>query len=40
MIFNAAADFSATKNPNGVWSYGWSPTLGGTFVLDADHQNI
>jgi hypothetical protein len=22
--FNAAADFSATSNPNGAWSYGWS----------------
>jgi PEP-CTERM motif len=27
MIFNAAADFSTTNNPNGVWSYGFSSTL-------------
>ena len=29
--FDAAADFSTNSNPNGVWSYGWSSTLGGTF---------
>ena len=29
--FNAAADFSATLNPNGAWSYGETPTLGGSF---------
>lgn len=26
-------DFSATSNPNGVWSYGSIPSLGGTFTL-------
>lgn len=26
--FNAGADFSSTDNPNHVWSYGWSSTLG------------
>ncbi len=26
-IYDAAADFSPTNNPNGVWSYGWSQTL-------------
>ena len=33
-VYDAAADFSATTNPNGVWSYGWSLTLGSTFNLD------
>jgi hypothetical protein len=37
-IFDVAADFSPTNNPNGVWSYGWSQTLGSTFVLDTVHQ--
>lgn len=31
---DAAADFSLASNPNGVWSYGWSSTLGGSFNLD------
>jgi hypothetical protein len=26
-IWDVAADFSATNNPNGVWSYGWSSEL-------------
>lgn len=31
---DAAAEFSATNNPNGVWRYGWSSaTLGSTFNL-------
>jgi hypothetical protein len=30
---DVAADFSATNNPNGVWHYGWSATLGSPFVL-------
>ena len=30
---DAAADFSASANPNGVWSYGSEATLGGPFVL-------
>jgi len=29
--FDAFADFSATQNPNGVWSYGQTPSLGGSF---------
>jgi hypothetical protein len=29
----AALDFSSTLNPNGSWSYGSTPTLGGTFTL-------
>ena len=34
IVYNAAADFSTASNPNGVWSYGWSNTLGGPMVLD------
>src|SRR5271166_5060477 len=32
-MFNAASDFSLNSNPNGVWSYGYSTTLGGPFLL-------
>jgi DNA-binding SARP family transcriptional activator len=32
--YDAARDFSLAGNPNGVWSYGWSPSLGGRFVRD------
>ncbi len=35
--YNAAADFSPENNPNGVWSYGWTPTLGGSFAADTIH---
>jgi hypothetical protein len=31
--YNAGQDFSATNNPNGQWSYGWSQTSGSTFNL-------
>ncbi|MDD5580138.1 MAG: hypothetical protein PHY16_12770 [Methylobacter sp.] len=31
--FNAAADFSSSNDPNSVWSYGWSETLGSTLNL-------
>ncbi len=37
--YDPAADFSPTSNPNGVWSYGWTQTLGSTFNLDAIHEN-
>ncbi len=33
IIFDAAADFSPTQNPNGVWSYGQSATLTSPFLL-------
>ena len=26
-------EFSIVNNPNGVWSYGFTPTLGGSFSL-------
>src|SRR5262245_36647122 len=33
-VYNAAADFSATKNPTDEgWSYGWSQRLGSEFLL-------
>lgn len=32
--FDAATDFSLGSNPNGVWSYGYSSTLGGPFTPD------
>jgi hypothetical protein len=32
-IYDAVSDFSITANPNGVWSYGWSATLGGPLNL-------
>lgn len=38
-VYDAAADFSATSNPNGVWSYGQEPTLGGSLSLYTVHNN-
>jgi hypothetical protein len=35
--FNPAAEFSASQNPNGVWSYGASDTLAGPITL---HQRV
>jgi hypothetical protein len=32
-VYDAADDFSAVNNPNGVWMYGYSNTLGGSFNL-------
>lgn len=32
-VYDAAADFSIASNPNGVWSYGYTTTLGGTPTL-------
>jgi hypothetical protein len=32
-VADVAADFSLTSNPNGVWRYGWSMTLGSPFIL-------
>lgn len=34
--YDGAADFSLNSNPNGVWSYGYSATLGGTMTLDLE----
>jgi hypothetical protein len=38
--FDVAADFSATNNPNGVWSYGWSSTLTSALNLYPDNGKI
>ena len=38
-IHDVAADFSSTSNPNGVWSYGFSTTLGSAFTLGSTHGN-
>jgi hypothetical protein len=32
-LYSAAADFSISGNPNGVWSYGYSATLGSALTL-------
>jgi hypothetical protein len=32
-VWNPATQFSATANPNGVWSYGYEASPGGTFSL-------
>lgn len=37
-VFDVAADFSSSDNPNGVWSYGWSLHLGSPFILSTDHR--
>lgn len=39
LIYDAAADFSPTSNPNSVWSYGSSATLGSAFILGTAHGN-
>lgn len=31
--YDVAADFSLANNPSGTWSYGYTPTLGGSFNL-------
>jgi endonuclease YncB( thermonuclease family) len=38
LISDVAADFSRTSNPNGVWRYGWSFTLGSSFILSTDRR--
>jgi hypothetical protein len=32
-VYDAVVDFSASANPNGVWAYGWSATLGSALNL-------
>jgi hypothetical protein len=34
ITYDAAMDFSLNSNPNGVWSYGYSATLGSPMALD------
>lgn len=39
-VYDVAKDFSPTSNPNGVWTYGYETTLGGSFtVYDAEAVN-
>jgi hypothetical protein len=38
-IYDAAADFSTNSNPNGVWSYGYSTTLGSAMTLYSDNAD-
>jgi len=33
---DVAGDFSPSNNPNGVWHYGWSTTLGSPFAISTD----
>jgi hypothetical protein len=37
LAYSAAGDFSTSSNPNGVWSYGWSTTLGSAFNLSSSN---
>src|SRR5215475_7458364 len=37
--YDAAADFSATNNPNGVWKYGWSASRGSAVALLTRHHH-
>jgi hypothetical protein len=39
VVYDPAANFSATNNPNGVWSYGWTQSLGSAFNFDTSFQN-
>jgi hypothetical protein len=38
-VYDPAADFSPSSNPNGVWTYGWTHTLGGALSLDSAHHD-
>lgn len=33
VAYDVAADFSTSSNPNGVWTYGYALTLGGSLIL-------
>ena len=35
MVYSAAHDFSTRLNPNAVWSYGFTTTVGGPFTLNS-----
>lgn len=37
-VYDVVADFSASANSNGVWSYGWCTNVGGQFQLMATNQ--
>jgi hypothetical protein len=38
-LYDAAADFSLSSNPNGAWRYGFSETLGSAFLLDTANKS-
>lgn len=38
VTWDVTADFSATNNPTGTWSYGWTPTVGELFILYDKHE--
>ena len=38
--FDAADDFSPTNNPNGAWQYGYSTSLGGTFIAYTNNDSF
>jgi hypothetical protein len=38
--YDPAAEFSPTANPNGVWSYGYSTSLGSAMTLFPEHLNM
>src|SRR5262245_21962706 len=37
IIYSAPDDFSPNNNPIGVWSYGYSPSLAGPYILYTEH---
>ncbi len=37
VVYDASTGFSTTANPNGVWTYGSSTTLGSTFIQGVTH---
>ena len=39
-IYDVAADFSTNNNPNGVWSYGYTTTLGSPVTLHNERGNL
>jgi hypothetical protein len=39
-VYDLAADFSAVRNPNCIWSYGWSASRGSTFILATNSLEI
>jgi hypothetical protein len=39
-VFDVAADYSATSNPTGAWTYGYSTTLGGSLITYTDSYSV
>lgn len=37
--FDAAVQFSAFSNPSGTWTYGWEPSVGGTFTPNGSQRS-